>query len=346
MKHCFLLALFSLCLLNCADQAQIVQTDNGQTLFSKLHSDHTHIHFNNKLADTKDHNIMIYSNYYGGAGTGIGDFNNDGLADIYFAGNLVPDQLYINTGDLTFEDVTTQAGISNNGAWSSGVLVADINQDGFSDIYVTRELYDDRPDLRRNALYINQGFDVNTNDHPVPTFIESAELYNVDDNQRTRHATFIDYDKDGDLDLFLLNQPPNPGDYSKYYNTELLQDQYRPRLLENRGMPSADGVSGGFVDVSTKAGFTKTGFPNSVTASDINGDGWTDLYVANDFWVGDWFYINNGDGTFTDKIDERANHISFSSMGVDAADINNDGILDLGVVDMAAEDNYRSKANM
>lgn len=346
MKHCFLLALFSLWLLNCAEEPQTFQTDNGQTLFSKLNSEQTNIHFNNKLEDTKDHNIMIYSNYYGGAGIGIGDFNNDGLADIYFAGNLVPDQLYINTGDLTFQDVTVQAGISNVGEWSSGVLVGDVNQDGLSDIYVTRELYDDKPDLRRNALYINQGVEKNADGISIPTFIESAELYNIDDNQRTRHATFIDYDKDGDLDLFLLNQPPNPGDYSKYYNTELLQDQYRPRLLENKGAPSADGSSGGFVDVSAKAGFTKTGFPNSVTASDLNGDGWTDLYVANDFWVGDWFYINNGDGTFTDKIDDLARHISFSSMGVDAADINNDGILDLAVVDMAAEDNYRSKANM
>jgi len=347
MKHLLPVMLLLFCQIQCANEPFDSSEKDVSPLFSKLSSEQTNILFNNKLEDTKDHNIMIYSNYYGGAGIGIGDFNNDGLADVYFAGNLVADQLYLNKGSLEFEDISAQAGIIDNGGWSSGVLIGDVNQDGFADIYVTRELYDDRPDLRENLLYINQGIDPNDqSEHPKPRFIESASLYNLNDNERTRHASFIDFDKDGDLDIFLLNQPPNPGDYSKFYNTELLLDEYRPRLLENTGPPSADGSIGGFVDISTKAGFLKTGFPNSVSASDINGDGWTDLYVANDFWVGDWLYINNGDGTFTDKIEEYTNHISFSSMGVDAADINNDGIIDLSVVDMAAEDNYRSKANM
>ncbi len=304
-------------------------------LFTPLAAEQTNIHFNNQLEDTKNHNILIYSNYYGGAGVGVGDVNKDGLPDVFFAGNLVADKLYLNQGDFSFEDITQSAGIVDNGGWSSGVIMADVNGDGWLDIYVTRELYDDQPELRKNKLYLNNGA---TEKGQKISFTESAATYGIDNSERTRHATFLDFDKDGDLDLFLLNQPPNPGDYSTFYGTELLQDQYRPKLYENQGKT--------FVDISEKAGFDKTGFPNSVTASDLNGDGWTDLFVANDFWVGDWYYINNGDGTFTDKIHEYARHTSFSSMGVDAADINNDGLLDIGVVDMVAEDNYRQKANM
>lgn len=187
-----------------------------------------------------------------------------------------------------------------------------MNNDGWLDIYVTRELYDGQPELRKNKLYLNNGL---SKGKKQMTFTESAAAYGIDNSERTRHATFLDFDKDGDLDLFLLNQPPNPGDYSTFYGTELLQEQYRPKLYENKGTT--------FVDISEQAGFNKTGFPNSVTASDLNGDGWTDLFVANDFWVGDWYYINNGDGTFTNKIHEYTRHTSFSSMGVDAADINN-----------------------
>lgn len=301
---------------------------NG-TLFSVVDPSRSNIHFNNKIKDTKDHNIMIYSNYYGGAGVGLGDINNDGLADLFFAGNLETDKLYLNKGDMVFENITTSAGILDDGGWSSGVIMADINQDGFLDIYVTRELYDDNVAIRKNKLYIN---------NQDNTFTAKEDEYGVGSTERTRHASFLDYDKDGDLDLFLLNQPPNPGDYSKFYGTELLLPEYAPKLLQNQ--------NGKFIDVSVDAGFDKTGFPNSLTASDLNGDGWVDLYIANDFWVPDWYYINNGDGTFTDKILEDTKHISYFSMGVDAADINNDGALDVSIVDMVAEDNYRQKANM
>ncbi len=302
---------------------------NEDKLFSKLEPSHTNILFNNEVKDTKEHNILKYSNFYGGAGVGVGDINNDGLLDIFFAGNLVADKLYLNKGDMVFEDITDKSGIMDNGGWSSGVLFGDVNGDGFQDIYVTRELYDHQPEIRRNKLYINNGDN---------TFTESAKKWGVDNSERTRHATFLDYDKDGDLDLFLLNQPPNPGDYSDFYGTELLIERFGTILYENQGNK--------FVDVSKKAGVYKPGFPNSVTASDLNNDGWTDLYIANDFWVGDYIYINNGDGTFTDKVHELTRHISFSSMGVDAADIDNDGNLDVMVMDMVAEDNYRLKANM
>ena len=204
----------------------------GETLFSLLDAKQTNISFNNKLEDTKEHNIMIYSNYYGGAGVGIGDINNDGLPDIFFAGNLVADKLYLNKGNMEFEDITKKAGILDNGGWSSGVLFGDVNQDGWLDIYVTRELYDDQPGLRANKLYINQGISSLGGSKEGVTFLEQAEALGVADTGRTRHATFIDYDKDGDLDLFLLNQPPNPGDYSKFYGTDLSLDEYRPKLYQ------------------------------------------------------------------------------------------------------------------
>ncbi len=307
----------------------VVVKGQAKKHFTLLDPSHTNIYFSNDLSDTKEDNIMFYSNFYGGAGVGIGDINNDGLQDIYFAGNQVGDKLYLNKGNLVFEDITEKAGILDNGGWSSGIIIGDINQDGFQDIYVTRELYDYKEDLRRNNLYLNNGNE---------TFTECAEKYGLDDSERTRHATFIDYDKDGDLDIFLLNQPPNPGDFSAFKNTELLQPKYSPRLMENRGEI--------FVDVTQEAGLLKAGFPNSVTAADFNNDGWTDLFIANDFYARDFIYINQGDGTFTDKAYEMTNHISFSSMGIDAGDINNDGWLDVMVLDMVAEDNFRRKSNM
>ncbi len=302
---------------------------NGDPLFTLLDSDYSKVKFDNKLRDLKEHNIMIYSNFYGGAGVAIGDLNNDGLQDIFFAGNQVSDELYFNEGGMRFKNVTKKAGIEDNGGWSSGVIMGDVNQDGWLDIYVTRELYDNAPELRRNKLYLN-----NKNG----TFSEKSSLWGIDDDQRTRHAAFLDYDKDGDLDLFLCNQPPNPGHYSKFTKDELIKPEYRIKLFANQG--------DSFEDVTFKAGLDKTGFPNSITVSDINSDGWLDLFVANDFWIEDWIFINQGDGTFKNELYQRVNHISFSSMGVDAGDIDNDGDLDVLVVDMAAEDNYRSKTNM
>ena len=301
----------------------------NEKLFSLMSPDHTQIYFNNEIYDREEHSILLYSNYYGGGGVGIGDINNDGFQDIFFAGNLVGDRLYLNRGNMVFEDITETAGIEDNGGWSSGVLIGDINNDGYQDIYVTRELFDDKPELWANKLYINNGDN---------TFSERAEAYGVVDDQRTRHATFIDYDRDGDLDLFLCTQPPNPGVYSPYFQTELLLDIYTPRLYENQGNI--------FTDVTEKAGLSRPGFPNSVTASDLDNDGWTDLWLANDYWAGDFIYMNNGDGTFIDKTEEIVRHVTYSSMGIDAGDINNDGLLDVMVLDMVPEDHYRRHANM
>lgn len=310
-------------------------SQDNKPLFSLLGSETTGITFENTLVDTKEHNILIYSNYYGGAGVGVGDFNNDGLQDIFFAGNLVDDRLYLNLGHMKFEEITEKSGITEHDGWSSGVVIADVNNDGWQDIYVCRELYDNQPDLRKNLLYINNG---PSNKSNLPTFTESAETYGVADDRRTRHATFLDYNKDGYLDLFLLNQPPNPGNFSELYGTKP-GPEYAPRLYRNHGNQT-------FTDVTGEAGVGKAGYSNSVTASDLNNDGWTDLYVANDFESPDFMYINNGDGTFSNHLENSMRHISYFSMGVDASDINNDGWLDLMVLDMVAEDNYRIKSNM
>ncbi len=302
----------------------------AQQLFSLRIPEETHVDFENTVTDEQEHNILLYSNYYGGAGIGVGDFNKDGLTDLYFAGNLVADRLYFNQGNWQFEDVTEKAGIQDNGGWSSGVVVADVNNDGWLDIYVTRELYDEKPELRKNVLYINQ---------QDGTFKEMAAAYGIDNNERTRHASFLDYDKDGWLDLFLLNQPPNPGNYSNYFGVNLQQEQWAPRLFHNTGQ-------GQFEDVSKKAGILIPGYPNSLTTADLNRDGWVDIYIANDYEAPDKCYLNNGDGTFTDILQEATGHTSYYSMGVDASDINNDGWLDLMVLDMVAEDNFRLKSNM
>ncbi len=305
------------------------QVKPDDKLFSLLTSKHTGIDFNNAIKDKPEHNILLYANYYGGAGVGVGDFDRDGLPDLFFAGNLVEDRIYLNLGDFRFEDISEKALPPDAGGWSSGVIVGDVNGDGWDDIYVTRELYDDQPERRANKLYLN---------NKDLSFSDASTSWGAADTSRTRHATFLDYDNDGDLDLFLLNQPPNPGSYSKFKDADLSADQYSPRLLQNTGAR--------FVDVTKQAGVLKSGYPNSVIAADLDQDGFTDLYVGNDFEAPDFYYRNNGDGTFTDILSSSTGHTSFYSMGVDAADINNDGWLDVMVLDMVAEDNYRLKANM
>ena len=328
MKTRLLFYCCSLLLICCNTTSKEIEVN--EKLFTLLKSDETGINFNNRIKDDKVKNIFAYANFYGGAGVGVGDFNNDGLQDIFFAGNMVPDKLYINQGNLSFIDKTEEAGIINFDGWSTGVTVADINNDGHLDIYVSRELYDENPEWRRNLLYVNKG---------DGTFEEKAETYQIANTERTRHATFLDYDKDGLLDLFLLTQPPNPGSLSQYHNADnLLIPEYALKLYKNNGDT--------FKDVSKLAGIDRTGFPNAVSASDINNDGWTDLYIANDFYAPDFLFLNNQDGTFSSIEKSALKQTSYYSMGVDVADINNDQNLDIFVLDMVSEDNFRLKSNM
>src|SRR5688572_12040928 len=204
-------SLLLLCFLNIVLYAQ-----PQPKLFTLLPPQQTQVYFENTVKDTKEHNILIYSNYYGGAGVGVADFNNDGLHDIFFTANLTGDKLYLNKGEMKFEEVTTVAGIQHNGGWSSGIAIADINNDGWMDIYICRELYDNNPELRKNKLYINNG----VSNNGIPTFTESAEKFGLADSERSRQAVFLDYDKDGYLDLFVLNLPPNAGNFSDLFGTK------------------------------------------------------------------------------------------------------------------------------
>src|SRR6056297_507983 len=327
-RYHLLLFISVLLLCSCNRTKEINKAE--EKLFTLLSSSETNIDFINSIKDDKEKSIFLYANYYGGAGVGIGDFNKDGLQDIFFAGNTVPDKLYLNKGNLVFEDYTETAGILNPPGWSTGVTIADVNNDGHVDIYVSRELYDENADWRTNLLYMNKG---------DGTFEEMAKTYNIDNNQRTRHATFLDYNKDGLLDLFLLTQPPNPGSLSQYHDVNnLLLPEYTLRLYRNDGDI--------FTDVTEVSGIERTGFPNAVSASDLNNDGWTDLYIANDFDAPDFLFFNNQDGTFSRQEQQALKQTSFYSMGVDVADINNDDFLDVFVLDMVAEDNFRLKSNM
>lgn len=303
-------------------------------IFEHVSSRITNVKFNNKIVENENDNIFIYDNFYAGAGVGLGDVNNDGLLDIYFCGNQVKDKLYLNKGNFVFEDITKQSGIEDADiGWSSSVSMVDINSDGLLDIFVTKELYDDKPEWRRNKLYINKGGN---------KFVEEAQNVGLGDTLRTRGAAFFDYDKDNDLDAFLLHQPPNPGIYSKYRalsdDGRLLDNKYAPRLYENRG--------GIFHDVSEEAQILDPGFANAVAVSDLNNDGYPDIVVANDFEAPDRLYLNSRNGTFKNVANDAFKHTSFYSMGIDIADINNDNLLDIFVVDMVAEDNFRLKANM
>jgi len=312
-----------------------------QTLFTLLSPQRTGIYFSNTIHENDSVNILDLENIYNGGGVGIADFNNDGLMDIYFTGNDVPNKLYINKGDFHFDDVTQASGASGEGRWCRGVSVVDINNDGLQDLYVCATLMKDSK-RRENLLYINTGFD---KDH-IPHFKNMAPEYRLADTSHSTMAAFFDYDNDGDLDMYLLNN-------------EIIHGQnpaaFRP-ILRNSEHPNTDKLfrndwNGNlhhpvFTDVSKKAGITIEGYGHSLNIVDINKDGWKDIYVANDFISNDLLYINNHDGTFTDEVKTYFKHTSENAMGMDIMDINNDGLVDVVELDMNPEDNYRKKMMM
>ena len=304
------------------------QQENTST-FVKLNTSKTNITFQNKLFETHTYNYFTYPYMYLGGGVAIGDVNNDGLEDIYFTGNMVPNKLYLNKGNMEFEDISEAAGVQGDDRWYSGVTMVDINADGFLDIYCA---VGGKNEPNENVLFVNNGDN---------TFTEKAAAYGIDDNGYGMHSTFFDYDKDGDLDLYVANYPPTsftaPVDYYKYMQTHHSKRD-SDHLYRNEGDH--------FVDITQAAGLSNFGLSLGVVATDLNNDSFPDLYISNDFNAPDFLYINQGDGTFSNVIQPALQQTSFFGMGVDAADINNDGWIDLFQLDMNAADNFRSKANM
>ena len=308
------------------------------TRFRALDTSETGITFENRVDDQADLNILNYEYLYNGGGVGIGDLNGDSLPDIYFSGNRVSNRLYLNKGDLRFEDVTEAAGVSGNGRWSKGVSLVDINQDGKLDIHVCAAVLPDAPS-RRNMLFVNQGNDPETG---IPSFKDLASAYGLADTSSTQMAGFFDYDNDGDLDVYLLVNDLD-GTYPNEFRP-IRKDGSWPntdKLLENR-FDSALGHPV-FQDVSRKAGILIEGYGLGLAITDIDQDGWKDIYVSNDYLSNNILYINNRDGTFTDRAAEYFRHTSRNAMGNDIADINNDGLADIIEMDMMPEDNYRQK---
>jgi enediyne biosynthesis protein E4 len=304
----------------------------ANALFKLMPSTSTGIDFNNKVADTKDFNIFIYRNFYNGGGVAIGDLNNDGKPDIFFTANQGENKLYLNKGNFQFEDVTSKAGIKNIHKWHTGVTMVDINADGWLDIYVCHS-GDIKGDDRANELYINQ---------KNGTFKESAHEYGLDDKGPSTQAAFFDYDHDGDLDCFILNNSPRSIE-SFGYNSNLrnFRDPVNgDRLYKNDG--------GKFSDATESSGIysSEIGFGLGVTVGDLNNDGWEDMYVSNDFFERDYLYINQRNGTFKEVLNDAMGHSSQGSMGSDMADINNDGYLDIFTTEMLPESDYRLKTTI
>ena len=344
-KHPILLICFGILLFfttSCQEQSQQNKEDTATqksnsnqskaSLFTLLPIDHTGINFANNIRETPDVHNLVWESVYQGAGVATGDINNDGLPDICLIANMGRDMLYLNKGDFKFEDITEKAGINTKIGWSGGVTMADVNGDGWLDIYISRFGWFDTPEERENMLFINNG-DL--------TFSEKGKEYGIANTGYTIQSTFFDYDKDGDLDLFVGNQP------SQVRWTKAAQEKKTPppdentsdRLYRNNGDNT-------FTDVSKQAGIENFTFSLGIVASDLNNDGWTDIYVANDYNKPDFMYINQGNGIFKDVLQKTTKHISNFAMGCDIADFNNDGLLDIVTADMAAEDHYRSKTNM
>jgi len=335
-----ILMLLTVVFYSCSTDNNLSKNDT-ETLFTLLDAKETGINFLNKVKNQKNFNIFKYRNFYNGGGVAIGDINNDGLADIYLTGNMVANKLYLNKGNLTFEDISVSAGIEGNKPWSTGVVMVDINQDGLLDIYVSNagNLEGNNHD---NDLYINNG-DL--------TFTEKASDFNLAKTGFSTHASFFDYDKDGDLDAYILNNsniPVTSLGYAEQRDKRAQDWENVPKIFRGVGDMLLRNDNGKFTDVSEEAGIygSLIGFGLGVMVTDMNGDFYPDIYVSNDFYERDYLYINNQDGTFKEDITNWTSHLSLSAMGVDIADINNDGNADIFITDMLPEADQRVKSVM
>ncbi|GAO41560.1 VCBS repeat-containing protein [Flavihumibacter petaseus] len=325
--------LLLLTILNTLHLTTGVAQTKEKTLFRLLSPKETGIAFSNSLTESDSLNILNQANIYNGGGVGIGDFNQDGLPDIYLAGNMVSNKLYLNKGSLQFRDATKESGAGGNGHWSTGVSVVDINADGRLDIYVSCSFRKETA-LRTNLLYINQGNDKNG----IPVFVESAASYGLADTGFSTQGLFFDYDLDGDLDCYLvtneLYDPKTPIRYRPKVTDGSAKNT--DRLYRNNGNNT-------FTNVSAEAGITIEGWGHAGAISDFNGDGWPDIYVANDFISNDLLWINNRNGTFTNQLGDYFRHNAWNAMGTAVADLNNDGMPDLVSLEMLPETNLRKK---
>lgn len=325
-SYVLLIAIFLI--ISCTNE---LSKNNSNTLFETIPSSHTNITFNNTVKENLYFNFLNYSYIYNGGGVAVGDINNDGLEDIYFTSNQNSNKLYLNKGDFKFTDITDSANVSDENGWTTGVSMIDINNDGWLDIYVSKSGSLNNHNDRKNKLFINQKNN---------TFKEDAASYGLDHYGFAVQSYFFDFDNDGDLDMYLVNHRP---DFRKNITVDLqdqkiIHDYSSDQLFRND--------HGKFVNITKEAGVENKAWGLSASIGDFNQDGLLDIYVANDFLQPDFLYINQGDGTFKDEILTRFRHISSNSMGSDFADINNDLLPDLVVLDMMAEDHIRGKKNM
>ena len=327
MKNAILLLSITVFLVSCNEKSNVSTAKTK--IFNQLSTEQTGITFSNNLTETDSLNYLNYAYMYMGGGVAAGDINNDGLIDLFFTGNMVPNKLYLNKGGLKFEDISEKAGVSGDRRWFTGVTMADVNNDGLLDIYCS---VGGKFEPKENLLYINNGDE---------TFTESASTYGIADIGNSIQATFFDYDRDGDLDLYVANYPPTR------FNAPNLFYQYKmnnPKDVETDKLYRNDGNT--FTDVTDKAGLRSFGLTNSATVGDVNNDGWPDIYISNDFTVPDYLFINNKNGTFSEHVKGLTKQTALYGMGVDIADFNNDGLLDIMQMDMTPNSNRRSKANM
>lgn len=336
MKLKICASFVSLLIVACSDSTVAPKksgtlTDGATTLFTKVNSASSNLTFINLVEEKFDFNFLNYPYIYTGGGVGVGDFNNDGMEDIYLVSNLGPNKMYLNNGNFEFEDVTLASGTIDNTGFSTGVTILDINNDGWLDMYIGKagSLNDDNG--RRNKLFVNK---------KDGTFVEEAAKWGLDDPGYTTQAYQLDFDKDGDMDLYVLNYRPDFKNNTKISGViqSQIEETTSDQLYRNDGNR--------FTKVTGEAGLYNKAWGLAVVIGDFNNDGWDDIHVSNDFLEPDVMYINQQDGTFKNEINERIQHISFNSMGADYADLDNNMYEDLITVDMLAENYARSKENM